>query len=225
VECYKRDDLDYFFGYPEDYAQASLEWVGKEFERRPHRPAFEIIFVYSQNGGTLDIFLSGDRKPVPELQAIFADAILKAELGPDEKDERVYDLSPLQSRHFQFVYGPESGIAEVAVKKLRLTLFPSAGQRIILEADPSYNKHAVYDLLDRVAKGVPMPQVAITQVGVRVTFAHNPSYRRSSTRTFDVTWPNSCSLKHDRRDLILRNMLVDSGIEPKRPAKEDSATV
>jgi hypothetical protein len=42
VDCYKRNDLDYFFAYPEDYAQASVEWVGKEFKRRPHHPAFEI---------------------------------------------------------------------------------------------------------------------------------------------------------------------------------------
>jgi hypothetical protein len=94
--------------------------VGKEFKRRPHHPAFEIIFVYSQNDGTLDIYLTGDRKPVADLQAIFADTILKAELGPDERDERVYDLNPVRSRQFQLLYGPESGIADVAVKKLRL---------------------------------------------------------------------------------------------------------
>ena len=64
---------------------------GQGFQTRPRHPAFEIIFVYSQKDGTLDIYLSGDRKPVPDLQAIFADTILKAELGPDEKDERVYD--------------------------------------------------------------------------------------------------------------------------------------
>ena len=109
VDCYNRNELDYFFAYPEDYAQARVEWVGKEFQRRPHHPAFEIIFVYSRNDGTLDIYLTGDRKPVPDLQAIFADTILKAELGPDEKDERVYDLNPVRSRQFQFVYGPEVG--------------------------------------------------------------------------------------------------------------------
>jgi hypothetical protein len=33
VDCYKRNDLDYFFAYPEDYAQANVEWAGKEFKR------------------------------------------------------------------------------------------------------------------------------------------------------------------------------------------------
>ena len=223
VDCYKRNDLDYFFAYPEDYAQASIEWEGKEFKRRPHHPAFEIIFVYSQGEGTLDIYLTGDRKPVPDLQAIFADAILKAELGPDEKDERVFDLNPMRSPQFQFVYGPESGIADVAVKKLRLKVHGKS-ERIVLEADPTYNKHAVFHLLDKVTKAIPLAQMAITQVGIKVTFAHNPTSRKPGIRSFDVNWPNSCSLKHDGRDLIIRKMLADSGIEPREPAKDEGAT-
>jgi hypothetical protein len=216
VDCYQRDHLDYFFAYPEDFAQASIEWIGKEFKRRPHHPAFEIIFVYSQHDGTLDIYLYGDRKPVPDLQAIFAGAILEIKLGPDKKDDRVYDLNPLRSRHFEFIYEPESGITDVAVKKLRLKVHGTC-ERIILDADPSSNRHAVFGLLDKV-KGIPLSQVAITQVGLKVTFAHNPSSRRPRARSFDISWPNSCSLKHNGRDLIIRKMLADSGIEPKEPA-------
>jgi hypothetical protein len=28
VDCYKRGKLNYFFAYPEDYAEASIEWDG-----------------------------------------------------------------------------------------------------------------------------------------------------------------------------------------------------
>jgi hypothetical protein len=176
VDCYNRNELDYFFAYPEDYAQARVEWVGKEFQRRLHHPAFEIIFVYSQGEGTLDIYLSGDRKPVPDLQAIFADTILKAQLGPDEKDERVYDLNPLRSRQFQFVYGLEAGIAEVAVKKLRLTV---KKEHIVLDADPTYNKLAIFDLLDKVAKGIPLTQMAVTQVGHQGDIRPQPHFKKA----------------------------------------------
>ena len=34
VDCYRRGKLDYFFAYPEDYAQASMEWEGATFQRR-----------------------------------------------------------------------------------------------------------------------------------------------------------------------------------------------
>lgn len=217
VECYRRGALDYFFAYPEDYAQASVEWAGKKFMRRVHHPAFEIIFVYSQADGKLAVYLAGDRKPVPDLQAIFAQAILKAELGPNEKDERVYELGPMRNRNFQFSYASESGITDVAVCRLRLSVHGKK-ERITLEADPSYNKQAIFDLLDKVTKGIPLTQMAVTRVGIKVTFAHTPGARRQPTRTFDISCTNSCSLRYDGRDLIIRKMLVDSGIEPREPA-------
>jgi len=37
--------------------------------------------------------------------------------------------------------------------------------------------------------------------------------------TVRITHPNSCSLKYDDVDLRLREMLVDSGIEPREPTE------
>jgi hypothetical protein len=219
VECYRRDRLDYFFAYPEDYSQAEVVWGGGELKRRPRRPAFEVIFVYSQDDGTLDIYLRGDRSPIPDLQTIFGGVILNAPLPPDEKDQRVYDLNPLRARQFHFVYSSQSGIEDVVVNKLRLTLYGTK-ERIVLEADPTRNRHAVFDMMDKVGKGIPLHLMALTQVGIKVTFSHDPNSKRPNTRTFDVSWPNSCSLRHLGRDALIRNMLIDSGIEPRPPLQE-----
>ena len=59
VEPFRRGKLDYFFAYPEDYSQQSVEWVNGEFDRRPHNPAFEVIYVYSQKEGSLDLNFHG----------------------------------------------------------------------------------------------------------------------------------------------------------------------
>ena len=93
VEPFRRGELDYFFAYPEDYSQQSIEWVDGEFDRRPHNPAFEVIYVYSQKEGSLDLNFRGARKAVEPLQGMFATAILKLDqLPPDPKDERIYNL-------------------------------------------------------------------------------------------------------------------------------------
>jgi hypothetical protein len=63
VEPLRRGELDYFFAYPEDYSQQSIEWVNGEFDRRPHNPAFEVIYVYSQQDGTLDLNYRVPAKP------------------------------------------------------------------------------------------------------------------------------------------------------------------
>ena len=122
VEALRRDERDYFFAYPEDYSRQSVEWVKGKFERRQHNPAFEVIYVYSQKDGTLDLNFRGIHKAVEPLQKMFATEILKlSELPPDPTDERVYDLNPLRERGFQFVYDAASGIQSVAVKRLRLS--------------------------------------------------------------------------------------------------------
>src|SRR5271167_719299 len=136
VELFRRGERDYFFAYPEDYSQQSIEWVDGQFARRPHNPAFEVIYVYSQREGSLDLNFRGSHKAIKPLQGMFATAILKLpELPADPKDERFYDLSPLRQKSFDFVFDVSSGIQDAAIKKLRLSSKVKKGNRITLEAD------------------------------------------------------------------------------------------
>jgi hypothetical protein len=61
------------------------------------------------------------------------------ELPPDPKDGRIYDLNPLCSKGFDFVYDAGNGVQDVAVKKLRLSSKVKKGDRITLEADAIHN--------------------------------------------------------------------------------------
>ena len=82
VEPVRRGALDYFFAYPEDYLQQSVEWVDDQLGRRPHHPALEVVYVYSQRDGTLDVNIRGARTAVEPLQGLFAAAILKRPVLP-----------------------------------------------------------------------------------------------------------------------------------------------
>ncbi len=97
VEVYKRGRAHYFFAYPEDYGRTQIEYEQGRLERRPHRPAFEVIFVYSQIDGGLDTYFRGRRQTVRDLQEIFARVTLQRELGDPAKDERVYELNRLKA--------------------------------------------------------------------------------------------------------------------------------
>jgi len=221
VEPFRRGNLDYYFAYPEDYSQQNIEWVDGEFDRRPHTPAFEIIYVYSQKEGSLDLNFRGSKKAVEPLQGMFANAILKLdELPPDPKDERIYNLSLLLQRDFEFIYDVGSGIVEVLVKKLRLSSQVKKGERITLEADPSQDSDAVYDLLDQIGGAIPLNMYNLTQVELSASVSVDPNKPAKQT-SFRITYPNSCSLKYDELGLKLRSMLALSGIEPKEPVKSN----
>ena len=223
VEPFRRGELDYFFAYPEDYSQQSVEWVNGQFDRRPHNPAFEVIYVYSQKDGSLDLNYRGANKAVEPLQGMFATAILKLpDLPADPKDSRVYDLNPLRDRNFDFPYDVDSGIREVAIKKMRLSSKVKRGERITVEADGINDPGAIHAMLDEIAKAVPLHQYNVTQVELGALVAVN-SEKPPNSVTIRITHPNSCSLKYDEIDLKLRDMLAASGIEPRAPAEEREA--
>ncbi len=215
VELFRRGELDYFFAYPEDYSQQSIEWVDGEFGRRPHNPAFEVIYVYSQKEGSLDLNFRGSHKAIEPLQEMFATAILKLpELPSDPKDGRIYDLNPLRQKSFQFVFDVGSGIQNVAVKKLRLSSKVKKGDRITLEADTASNSSAIYELLDKISKDLSLHLYNVTQAELAASVMVDAD-KPPKAVTVRITHPNSCSLKYDDLDLKLRDMLEASGIEPK----------
>lgn len=224
VEPYRRGELDYFFCFPEDHSQQSPEWVNGSFANRAHTPAFEVVYVYSQRDGTLDLNFKGSYKSIEPLQSMFTSTILNLEiLPPDLKDKRVYDLSPLGQKDFDFFFTPDSNIQNVEVKKLRLSSRFNKGERITLEADTSSNPLAVYDLMDKIGKSIPIHQYNVTQVELSASIIENVE-KPAKQITIRITHPNSCSLKYDERDLKLRTMLEASGIEPKEPSNREEET-
>ena len=217
VEAYRRGDLDYYFAYPEDHSQHSPEWVNGEFANRPHNPAFEVVFVYSQKDGSLDLNYRGSYKAITPLQTLFANAILKlGELPPDPQDGRVYDLDPLRNKDFQFIYPPDSKIESVTLRKIRLSSRKTQGERITLETNQTDQPDATYQLQEKIEQACPLNLYSVTQVTIKAKLKMEPDKAPKSV-TFQLTHPNSCTLKYETHDLVLREMLADSGIEPKEP--------
>lgn len=215
IEVYRRQALEYFFVFAEDYAESAVEWVGSALERRPRSPTFEVIFVYTRDAGTLDAYLHGARDRLAQLQALFATFVLGVDqLADDARDERVYDLDPLLSRTFTFVHDPTSGIQDVRITRLRLPIKGADQKRVTLEVSPKAGAAAIYDLLDEVARSIPLARLGVTQARLRVGFAPGVLPGRAQAKSFDLTFPNGCTLRHDGPDLLIRQMLVASKLEP-----------
>ena len=215
VEFYRKveTDKEYFFAYPEDYSQSDPEWESRTLTTRSRHPAFEIIFVYSESEGSLDIYAPKNSVAVDELRRIFAKTILKLDTLPDGSiDKREYDLDLLADSNFEFQFPEETGIQQAIVTKLRLSLKYGPKRRIVLEADTKHNPMAVYDLL----KELNPPDYFISQVSIQAVFAARPG-KRTGSKTFTITYPNSCNLNHIGRDNLIRKMLIASNIEPQLP--------
>src|SRR5262249_20411359 len=82
VEVYRRGDRDYFFAYPEDFADEFSEYVDNKLDRKPHRPAFEVVFVWIEKDGALEISSRGAKTVLEAMQTIFVRCILKHDMIP-----------------------------------------------------------------------------------------------------------------------------------------------
>jgi len=103
VNVFRKGNQERFFANLSDFGQADPEWEGDRLNARARLPSFEIIFVYTQSAGSLDIHAPGNTKYVDDLAQIFAEAILKlGELDPFTKDNQVYKLDRLGNRTFDF---------------------------------------------------------------------------------------------------------------------------
>lgn len=87
----------------------------------------------------------------------------------------------------------------MVVRRLRLSLLAGGKRRITVEADPTSNPKAVFDLMD----SLNLPPFHITQAEIKVTFAPTPKGNDRS-RTFKISYPNWCALRHDGQDLVIR---------------------
>lgn len=210
VDVFRRREKEYFFAYLSDFGQASPEWDNDILASRPRLPAFEIIFVYSQSEGTLDIYAPGNSKYVPDLQKIFAGTILELiDLKDFAGNDSAYDLDLLADRDFAFKPPPNSGVQSVVVRRLRLTLMSGGKRRVTVEAEPKNNPKAVYDLMERLK----LPPFHVANAEIVATFDAPVHGTRTKKRNFRISYPDSCNLRHEGRDRILRQMLAASGIE------------
>ena len=213
VEYLRQGGLDFFYAWPEDYSRQEMEWMDGELGPRQHRPALEVVFVYCRNEGFLDLNFPGPYRALEPLQEMFATAILKLDRLPGPGSEWVYNLDPLLRRDFQFVCGRDSGIEAVAVRLLRLSSRARKGDRITLEADDSIRPDAIHDFLEILGERIPLRLFSVTRAELvaRVAADGENPIRRVPIR---LTAPDSCSLGYGERDLKLRSMLKDSGLEP-----------
>lgn len=234
VEPLRREGSVYFFCYLEDFGRTDIGFGdGDSLQRHHNRPAFEVMFVVTPEQRSLETFFAGSRKTVDHLQKLFFRTLFGFDL-PERKDETVYELNGLKDRNFAFVYDPLSGITNVVIKHLRFAGIAGIKRRLTLEGDPSRTRQDVHDFMDDVfdTSGVsasttaklPLAAFNIIQARIQVAFEPLPR-RRRPTKTFNVSFPNGCSLLHEGQDAAIRQMLRLSGIERQPPASPQKALV
>lgn len=211
IEHYKRGRLDYFCAFPEDFAKSEIEWISDTLQDLPHTMAFEIIFVYCEEESTLALYAKNNAKNIPYLQRLFSKHILNAELTSFTPliENKVYDLETLIEANFTFVIDEDFNIFSVQILQARSTCRMNPKSHITITECANKNRNAVYEKLTELK----LADRYISEVTLKVSFIPRPN-KTKQTRTFTISMPDKCTLGHFGDDLIIREMLKASGIEP-----------
>ena len=224
VEQYRRGargEQEYFFAYPQDHRQMAIEYDKGEMTRRPHRPAFEIIFVLDDEQRTLSIWHQGKRERIVDLQVAFAKAVLGQDiLRESPRDDRVYDLDVFLDPDFIFRPRPELGIASAEVRKIGIRVLGAEQHSINISLGATTSGLVLYHRLKVATADVPKSMLRVAKIGARATFDPEAGRTRQTPRSFELASPNHCNIDNDSRGILIQRMLADHGIEPRRPPEE-----
>ena len=221
VERYRRNNKEYYFAYPQDHKQTSLEYTAGQMTNRPHRPAFEIIFIHDDGQRTLSIWHEGRRDRIQDLQVAFAQTVIGCEIPAESpRDDRVYDLDQFLEPAFLFQPSAEPGIARAAVRQMDIRIRGSQPYKVSIELGAATPGHFLYAPIRAILESVPPSMRQVVRVRIAVEFEQNADGDRLKPCMFDVRTPNSCNLTDDTRGALIQRMLEDHGFEPRRPASE-----
>lgn len=211
IEHYKRGKRDYFYAFPEDFAKTNVEWTSDRLEDLPHTLAFEIIFVYCQEQASLDMHAKNNTKNIPKLQQLFGQHILKSKITNFSPviENKVYELEPMIEADFEFVLPNEKEIYSVQIQQVRSTSRINPKSSITITECPDRDKNAVSKRLNELK----LTDRLISEVTLKVCFFPKPN-RTKQAKTFTISMPDKCNLGHFGDELIIREMLKASGIEP-----------
>ncbi len=189
VELVKRaGGAYYFFAYPDDYVLDALVHDDERFlVHQTIRKTFEIVFVYDSINGTSEISANLSVPVKERLEEIFLRHILN--VTPEEDEPKPFDLSMLLDPNFQLVTRPEDRIRATLVA---MTVGIGDGYSVCYASKKNHSIHQY--ALSRIDE---LPANAgITVKHAKFRFEFFTETGRPKTLTFEVSVPNSCTLKN-----------------------------
>lgn len=188
---------NYFFAYLDDYPDKHMVFDGDSDQLivQSDRYAFENVFVYNADDGSMEVFAQGGKKVWEPLQSAFCKSVLGEDVDPADPMQPSFQLDHLLTPDFPLPIDPNDGVEDARITRLRLSPRGSGGY-IEIKADLKGHRNDIYRKIERwiKAESIPADGTRVLQTTFRLKFQHNGPGRQP-VLTFDVSVPNSSNLK------------------------------
>jgi hypothetical protein len=146
----------------------AIEYNKGEMTKRPHRPAFEVIFVHDDRLRTLSIWHQGKKERIVDLQLAFAKTVLGCDIPRESPaDDRVYDLDVFLDPDFVFRPRPELGIAGAETRKIGVRVLGVEPLAINIDLGSNTPASVLYRLLKAATADIPKSMLKVARIACR----------------------------------------------------------
>lgn len=196
---------EYFFAYLDDYPGKNVVFDDAgQSTVQTGRYAFENVFVYNCDEGTMESYAPGGKKVRVPLEAAFCKAVLDIDIGPADPLRPSYTLDHLLRTDYPLATNPRDQIMEARITAITLAPMGSDGS-VEVKASKHATSHDIYRKIERWLsdKHLPRGNTRVLRATFQLTFQPSGS-GRSPTMTFSVGVPSSCDLKSwpdDKREI------------------------
>lgn len=200
------------FVYLDDYAAVHVGFDGTDrLQRRPHRPAFEVVYQFAAPG-TLSVFARGRERVRVDLLELFCRHVLGMETLPEVVRRPAFRLDPLLRRDAARAPNADGGPLRARIRRLRVAL-PDSGQAVTLDAAEDGAWDDIHGMLDRhvPAAEFPRDELRVTAATLTVGYVRDGENR---TLEFNVTRRGSTDLtsKADELQTLGERLLRALGV-------------
>lgn len=196
VEHYTRiNGSEYFFAFLDDYPDAHIVFEEDgEPVRREERRAFDNVFVFNPDDGSLEMYAKGGKKVYEPLQQVFCQSVLGLDVGPADPLRPAYTLDHLLRPNRSMPTDPNDRISAVLITRVRLCPIDRPRESIELCIDPRRGEHGIDDAIAEYlnTSRLSLDRVRVRKMSFRLEFPHDV---RRWPLSFTVSHPNTCDLK------------------------------
>lgn len=197
VHYRRQGGADYFFAYLDDYPDKHIVFDGDSDQPtvRSDRYAFENVFVYNADDGSMEVFAQGGKPVWEPLQQAFCTSVLGRDVDPADPLRPTFRLDHLLTPDFPLPLEATDGVEEARITRMRIAPRGSAGY-VEVKADPKASRNDIYRKIERWLRteNVGTDGVKVLSASFSMRFSHDGP-GRAPTLSFDVSAPNSSNLK------------------------------
>ncbi|MFN3151812.1 hypothetical protein [Bremerella sp.] len=226
VETYTRDNVHYFFAYPDDYSETANQHDDNgNLVPIVINKTMQVVFAYHSKEGSMETYAKLPKRMKEGLEGCFSECILNWKLG-EHVPGKTFEMNQLKDPHFHLVTDPQDRVTAELVK-MRLA-HKTNGRKVDLAVDRTIDGESIHKAIEQTIRTEASPLSQWNVIAVAIHFEFLPKAgRKPGRQTITVSFPNTCNVRSERSERVeiiqkyLKRWKIDCG----RPTPAGSMAV